>query len=102
MKVPVKPPSCVASTLTESMTWRPWMHEMYKTPDPSSLNQGDIIDFELLKPALKGHQEYIADRKHFVGFCVLTQTCDLVQNPRVAFINLAVIRRVRETFSAKD
>jgi hypothetical protein len=78
------------------------MHEMYKTPDASCLCQGDLIDFERVKPALEGHQDYIAQQKHFLGFCVLTQTCDLVQSPRVAFINLAVIRRLVDTFYDAD
>lgn len=78
------------------------MHEMYRTPESDILCQGDILDFEKLKPALVGHQDYVANQKHYVGFCVITQTCDLVRHRGVPFINIAVIRKLTDTFSKAD
>jgi hypothetical protein len=78
------------------------MHEMYRTLESDILCQGDILDFEKLKPALKGHQDFVADQKHYVGFSVITQTCDLTEHRCVPFINIAVIRKLTETFSEID
>jgi hypothetical protein len=83
------------------------MHPMYKKPEGPNLWQGDILDFVKLKPALEGHQDYIAQQKHFLGFCVITQTCDLIRDPAnkrdcASFINLAVIRRLLDPFCAND
>jgi hypothetical protein len=71
------------------------------------LFQGDILDPTLLKNNLEGHQDYF-HRNHFVRYMVLTQTCDLVldktaDRPRfpVDFIQLAVVRRMRDVFGKK-
>jgi hypothetical protein len=77
------------------------MHPVYReVEDPNSdLCQGDIIDAELLKPALKGHQDYMAQRPDFRSFCVMTQTCDLVRGQDPAeYITLAVIRLITNVF----
>jgi hypothetical protein len=79
------------------------MHRVYhKLADRSSdLCQGDIIDAKLLRPALVGHQDYMAQRPDFLAFCVMTQTCDLVtKSPQVPaeYITLAVIRLIRNVF----
>jgi hypothetical protein len=102
------------------------LHPMYREPNSLPereerwLRQGDIIDLQKLitSGALDGHQEYIKQgSEFFCGFCVLTQTCDLVREteeeaqqlqqkrgkpnkrgtPRqpVEFIGLAMIRRLR-------
>jgi hypothetical protein len=87
------------------------MHPMYKIPEKGELNllQGDIIGREeLLKSgALTGHQDYIASRDDFSGFCVVTQSCDLVQNEEehrasTEFICLAVVRKLVDVFSPSD
>jgi len=75
---------------------------MYLKPDGESLRQGDIIDREKLKPALKGHQDYIAWRKDFEGYCVITQACDLVRGRNVDFIQVAVIRNLLTVFASAD
>jgi hypothetical protein len=36
------------------------MHEMYRSPVGKNLRQGDILDFVMLKPALWGHQDFVA------------------------------------------
>jgi len=100
------------------------IHRMYKDPTslPSRelnwLRQGDIIERDRLidSGALSGHQEYIKQNpEFFCGFCVLTQTCDLVREteqdvvgkkrkPRtpVEFIALAMIRRLTDVFDETD
>ena len=84
------------------------MHPMYQMPQVKGpeLYQGDIIDRKELirQDALRGHQDYMASRDDFSGFCVLTQSCDLVRNRCADFITLAVIRRIADVFdaSAKD
>ncbi|HXW70068.1 MAG TPA: hypothetical protein VEK34_01245 [Methylocella sp.] len=77
------------------------MHPVYRElKDCSSdLCQGDIIDAKLLRPALKGHQDYMAERPDFCAFCVMTQTCDLVREQEPAeYITLAVIRFITNVF----
>lgn len=77
------------------------MHPVYRVLEDrnSDLCQGDIIDAELLNPALKGHQDYMAQRPDFREFCVMTQTCDLVRKQDPAeYITLAVIRLVTNVF----
>jgi hypothetical protein len=78
------------------------MHRMYIPAEGDSLRQGDIIDREGLLPALRGHQDYIAWRKDFVGFCVVTQTCDLIADRSVEFIHLSVIRDLLRVFAVAD
>jgi hypothetical protein len=77
------------------------MHQVYREiADPrSNLCQGDIIDAKLVRPALLGHQDYMAEREDFHAFCVMTQTCDLVraQDP-AEYITLAVIRTVTNVY----
>jgi hypothetical protein len=97
---------------------------MYKDPrklpprERKWLRQGDIIERDRLiqSGALSGHQEYIKQNpEFFCGFCVLTQTCDLVREteqdvvgtnrkPRtpVEFIALAMIRRLVDVFNETD
>src|ERR1035438_7453718 len=75
------------------------MHPVYRVlkDSKSDLCQGDIIDADRLKPALKGHQDYMAQRPDFRSFCVMTQTCDLVLNQKPAeYITLAVIRLLKK------
>lgn len=82
------------------------MHPMYLVRKDPNLWQGDIIDREKLVAtnALRGHQDYIELRDDFVGFCIVSQTCDLVRIPGrrapVDFICLAVIRKLTDVFSA--
>lgn len=39
---------------------------IYRTPPSSSqLYQGDILDASVLRDALRGHQDYFADRPRF-------------------------------------
>ena len=84
------------------------MHPMYQLPQEKGpeLYQGDIIDREALtkEGALTGHQDYMASREDFSGFCIVTQSCDLVRCRCADFITLAVIRRIADVFdaSAKD
>lgn len=79
--------------------------KMYRQSDQKDLWQGDIIHRrELIDTgALSGHQDYIAQRDDFPGFCVVTQTCDLVREEEsgseVDFICLSVIRRLTDVFS---
>jgi hypothetical protein len=44
----------------------------------------------------------MAARDDFPGFCVVTQSCDLVRCRCADFITLAVIRKVGDVFSAED
>jgi hypothetical protein len=82
------------------------MHSMYVVRKDRNLWQGDIVDREKLfaTNALRGHQDYIELRHDFVGFCVVSQTCDLVRDPErrapIDFICLAVIRKLVDVFSA--
>jgi hypothetical protein len=89
------------------------LNRMYRDPSwwpahrHKSLWQGDVIARDKLidSGALKGHQDYFAERADFCGFCVLTQTCDLVREPRdqcVDHICLAVIRRLTDVFCVAD
>src|SRR5262245_39561691 len=84
------------------------MHPMYQMPQDKGpeLYQGDIIDREELirTGALRGHQDYMALRDDFSGFCIVTQSCDLVRCRCADFITMAVIRRISDVFdaSAKD
>jgi len=83
------------------------MHSMYrrlKGHEKLHLWQGDVIGrHRLIKEgALTGHQDYLAARSDFPAFCVITQTCDLMANRRVDFITLAVIRDLKNIFSAYD
>jgi len=80
-------------------------HPMYKAEGSYSelqLSQGDILNREKMKEALAGHQDYFANAKHFRGFCVVTQSCDLVRGQLAEFIYLAVIRDVLEAFDQRD
>jgi hypothetical protein len=71
-----------------------------------------------MRESLTGHQDYFAKAHYFVGFIILTQSCDLqrtpprrprasdvsrsiVQRMPVDFINLAVIRRFDEAFGPR-
>jgi hypothetical protein len=78
-------------------------HPIYRKPPNSDLlGQGDILDPEPLRPTLKGHQDYIADQSHFLGYMVLTQTCDLDRTNEMAdFIFLAVVRRLNDVFGMR-
>jgi hypothetical protein len=73
---------------------------MYKKVKGTSLRQGDIIDRQKLvsKKTLVGHQDYFAYRKDFLGFCVVTQSCDLECDRHAEYISLAVIRNLLHTF----
>jgi Domain of unknown function (DUF4926) len=75
--------------------------ELLPTED---LRQGDILDRGRLirQGTLRGHQDYIATRTDFLGFCVVTQTCDLVYNRCIDFIHLAVIRRIADVIPSED
>jgi hypothetical protein len=69
--------------------------------------QGDLINAKKLieSGALDGHQEYIKHREDFEGYCVLTQTCDLVRSQRQSpkpFITLAVIRKITDVFDKTE
>jgi hypothetical protein len=78
------------------------MHPMYRAPTAgANLCQGDIISSEHLTRigALAGHMDYIASRKDFKAFCILTQTCDLVPGQCADFITLAVVRIMTNVFS---
>ena len=56
------------------------MHPMYQLPQEKgpALYQGDIIDREALikEGALTRHQDYMASREDFSGFCIVTQYTD--------------------------
>ena len=75
------------------------MHPMYTTPAGSSLRQGDVLEAESVRSVLRGHLDYFAEKPYFVGFCVLTQTCDLQRDRRVHFMTLAVIREITDAFA---
>jgi len=80
-------------------------HPIYRSrPKKADLFQGDIINSEALvaADALKGHQDYIAGRKDFKAFCVMTQTCDLVCKRCAEFISLAVVRSITHVFGPED
>lgn len=100
------------------------LHPMYRDPqslpdhEKRWLRQGDIIGLHELigSGALDGHQEYIKQRpEFFCGFCVITQTCDLVRETKddlrgekrkpqwpVEFIALAMIRRLSNILNKND
>jgi hypothetical protein len=78
---------------------------MYQMPQDKGpeLYQGDIINrAELIRlGALRGHQDYMASRDDFCGFCIVTQSCDLVYGRTADFITLAVIRQIADVFDAR-
>jgi hypothetical protein len=80
------------------------MQQVYRKPEENAdLCQGDIINAKELKPALEGHQDYMAARSDFESFCVVTQTCDLVRTQKPAdYITLAVVRLMRNVFQRND
>lgn len=82
---------------------------MYRRADDENLWQGDMIESRKLidSGTLFGHQDYMAQRDDFPGFCVVTQTCDLVRDEKgrrspVDFICLSVIRRLTDVFSKES
>src|SRR5437867_2053482 len=96
-------------------------HPMYIERKGNCLWQGDLIEArKLIKSgALDGHQDYIKTRQDFVGYCVITQTCDLLRDRKgivsepgansksklrepVVFVHLAVIRRLTDFFLRVD
>ena len=78
------------------------MHQMYKLPRDSNLWQGDIIGSHKLRPALVGHQDYLAERADFEAFCIMTQTCDLVRPRESEFITLGVVRKITNIFDKSE
>jgi hypothetical protein len=79
------------------------MHPMYiENPPTVDLFQGDLINREKLidQGALKGHQDYVAGRDEFCGFCVITQSCDLVRGRCADFITMAVMRKIGDVFES--
>ena len=81
------------------------MHPMYEVREKEAdLCQGDIINSEALarSGALRGHQDYMASRKDFKSFCVMTQTCDLVRSRTAEFVTLAVVRRITNVFDTQS
>jgi hypothetical protein len=83
-------------------------HPMYiRDKQRKNLWQGDLINAKKLieSGALDGHQEYIKHREDFEGYCVLTQTCDLVMSQKQSpkpFITLAVIRKLTDVFDKAE
>jgi hypothetical protein len=91
----------VGPCLASSRVWEEIVHPVYReiANENSDLCQGDIIDAKRLRPALLGHQDYMAERPDFYVFCVMTQTCDLVRKQEPAeYITLAVVRLVKHIF----
>src|ERR1700748_3035100 len=78
------------------------MHQMYKLPRDSNLWQGDLIGSHKLRPALVGHQDYLAERADFEAFCIMTQTCDLVRPRESEFITLGVVRKITNIFDKSE
>ena len=73
-------------------------YDIYRDPpDPSLLEQGDILAADKLRDSLRGHQDYFAKQEHFPYYMVLTQTCDLARGG-VDFVFLAAVRHLRSAF----
>lgn len=71
---------------------------MYENPVGNSLCQGDILAREIVAPVLQGHLDYFAQQEHFIGYCVVTQSCDLANGRCEDFVTLAVMRYIDEAF----
>jgi hypothetical protein len=76
-------------------------YRIYRRPTNNRLlGQGDILNPDLLRSVLKGHQDYFIDR--FYRYVILTQTCDLQRNSQLAeFIFIGVVRKLGDALGMR-
>jgi hypothetical protein len=81
-------------------------HYVYEEPNPSELNQGDILRrSDALVALLTEYFPYYATHRDYIYFMVLTQTCDLVRrdgNPCASlYISLAAVKPIKDVVLAE-